>query len=304
MTEKNKLKISSLAKDVLFDEPMSRHTTFRIGGNADVFVNASSSEEIVSIISYCLEHHIPYMCMGNGSNMLVSDNGIRGVVISIGSNMSEVQVVDNMIYAEAGALMSKIASAALGAELSGFETLSGIPGTVGGGIYMNAGAYDGEIKSVLKNVTFISKNNDIVTMDTDQLELSYRHSIFETNGGIIVKCCLELKKGNKNEISAAMKEYSKRRSEKQPLSMPSAGSTFKRPEGHFAGKLIQDAGLMGFSIGGAQISTKHAGFIVNTGNATAADVLALIEHVRKTVFAQSGIMLEPEVRLIGEKNIQ
>ncbi len=304
MTEKNKLKISSLAKDVLFDEPMSRHTTFRIGGNADVFVNASSSEEIVSIISYCLEHHIPYMCMGNGSNMLVSDNGIRGVVISIGSNMSEVQVVDNMIYAEAGALMSKIASAALGAELSGFETLSGIPGTVGGGIYMNAGAYGGEIKSVLKNVTFISKNNDIVTMDTDQLELSYRHSIFETNGGIIVKCCLELKKGNKNEISAAMKEYSKRRSEKQPLSMPSAGSTFKRPEGHFAGKLIQDAGLMGFSIGGAQISTKHAGFIVNTGNATAADVLALIEHVRKTVFAQSGIMLEPEVRLIGEKNIQ
>lgn len=303
MTEKNKLKISSLAKDVLFDEPMSRHTTFRIGGNADVFVNASSSEEIVSIISYCLEHHIPYMCMGNGSNMLVSDNGIRGVVTSIGSNMSEVQVVDNMIYAEAGALMSKIASAALGAELSGFETLSGIPGTVGGGIYMNAGAYGGEIKSVLKNVTFISKNNDIVTMDTDQLELSYRHSIFETNGGIIVKCCLELKKGNKNEISAAMKEYSKRRSEKQPLSMPSAGSTFKRPEGHFAGKLIQDAGLMGFSIGGAQISTKHAGFIVNTGNATAADVLALIEHVRKTVFAQSGIMLEPEVRLIGEKNI-
>ena len=303
MTEKNKLKISSLAKDVLFDEPMSRHTTFRIGGNADVFVNASSSEEIVSIISYCLEHHIPYMCMGNGSNMLVSDNGIRGVVISIGSNMSEVQVVDNMIYAEAGALMSKIASAALGAELSGFETLSGIPGTVGGGIYMNAGAYGGEIKSVLKNVTFISKNNDIVTMDTDQLELGYRHSIFETNGGIIVKCCLELKKGNKNEISAAMKEYSKRRSEKQPLSMPSAGSTFKRPEGHFAGKLIQDAGLMGFSIGGAQISTKHAGFIVNTGNATAADVLALIEHVRKTVFAQSGIMLEPEVRLIGEKNI-
>lgn len=304
MTEKNKLKISSLAKDVLFDEPMSRHTTFRIGGNADAFINASSSEEIVSVISYCLEHHIPYMCMGNGSNMLVSDKGIRGVVISIGSNMSEVQVVDNMIYAEAGALMSKIASAALGAELSGFETLSGIPGTVGGGIYMNAGAYGGEIKSVLKNVTFISKNNDIVTMDTDQLELSYRHSIFETNGGIIVKCCLELKKGNKNEISAAMKEYSKRRSEKQPLSMPSAGSTFKRPEGHFAGKLIQDAGLMGFSIGGAQISTKHAGFIVNTGNATAADVLALIEHVRKTVFAQSGIMLEPEVRLIGEKNIQ
>ena len=304
MTEKNKLKISSLAKDVLFDEPMSRHTTFRIGGNADVFVNASSSEEIVSIISYCLEHHIPYMCMGNGSNMLVSDNGIRGVVISIGSNMSEVQVVDNMIYSEAGALMSKIASAALGAELSGFETLSGIPGTVGGGIYMKAGAYGGEIKSVLKNVTFISKNNDIVTMDTDQLELGYRHSIFETNGGIIVKCCLELKKGNKNEISAAMKEYSKRRNEKQPLSMPSAGSTFKRPEGHFAGKLIQDAGLMGFSIGGAQISTKHAGFIVNTGNATAADVLALIEHVRKTVFAQSGIMLEPEVRLIGEKNIQ
>lgn len=303
MTEKNKLKLSSLAKDVLFDEPMSRHTTFRIGGNADAFINASSSEEIVSVISYCLEHHIPYMCMGNGSNMLVSDNGIRGVVISIGSNMSEVQVVDNMIYAEAGALMSKIASAALGAELSGFETLSGIPGTVGGGIYMNAGAYGGEIKSVLKNVTFISKNNDIVTMDTDQLELGYRHSIFETNGGIIVKCCLELKKGNKNEISAAMKEYSKRRSEKQPLSMPSAGSTFKRPEGHFAGKLIQDSGLMGFSIGGAQISTKHAGFIVNTGNATAADVLALIEHVRKTVFAQSGIMLEPEVRLIGEKNI-
>ena len=300
MTERNKLKLSAIAQDIAFDEPMSRHTTFRIGGNADAFVNASSSQEIVSVITYCDEHRIPYMFMGNGSNMLVGDGGIRGVVISIGANMSKIQVVDNMIYAQAGALMSKVAAAALNAELTGFETLSGIPGTIGGGVFMNAGAYGGEIKNVLKNVTYIAKNSNIVTRDASDLELGYRSSRFSKKGGIIVKCCFELERGNKDEIAAAMKDYAQRRSDKQPLSFPSAGSTFKRPEGHFAGKLIQDAGLMGYSIGGAQVSDKHAGFIINTGGATAKDVLDLMEHVKKVVFDNSGVMLEPEVRLIGE----
>lgn len=299
LSDYNKAKLASMAADICFDEPMSNHTTFKIGGNAEAFINASSSAEIVAVIIYCTENNIPYIYMGNGSNVLVSDDGIAGVVISLGNNMSNVQVVDNMIYADAGALMSKVASTALKAGLTGFEALAGIPGTIGGGIYMNAGAYGSELKDVLKNVTYINRNNDIVTVDADELDLSYRHSIFEENGGIVVGCCLELAHGLPEMITEKMKDFAQRRRDKQPLEMPSAGSTFKRPEGYFAGALIQEAGLMGYSVGGAQVSEKHAGFVVNKGNATAEDVLTLISDVQRIVKEKTGVELEPEVKRLG-----
>lgn len=299
LSDYNKAKLASMAADICFDEPMSNHTTFKIGGNAEAFINASSSAEIVAVIIYCTENNIPYIYMGNGSNVLVSDDGIAGVVISLGNNMSNVQVVDNMIYADAGALMSKVASTALKAGLTGFEALAGIPGTIGGGIYMNAGAYGSELKDVLKNVTYINRNNDIVTVDADELDLSYRHSIFEENGGIVVGCCLELAHGLPEMITEKMKDFAQRRRDKQPLEMPSAGSTFKRPEGYFAGALIQEAGLMGYSVGGAQVSEKHAGFVVNKGNATAEDVLTLIGDVQRIVKEKTGVELKPEVKRLG-----
>lgn len=299
LTQTNKWKLSSIAKDICFDEPMNKHTTFRIGGCAEAYINASSSAEVVAVVIYCTENNIPYIYMGNGSNVLVSDEGIPGVVISVGNNMSNVQVVDNMIYADAGAMMSKVAAAARNAGLTGFEELSGIPGTIGGGIYMNAGAYGKELKDVIKNVTYIMRNNDVVTVGVDELDLSYRHSVFEENGGIIVGCCIELEHGNTDEISAKMADYAQRRRDKQPIELPSAGSTFKRPEGYFAGKLIQESGLMGYSVGGAQVSEKHAGFVVNKGGATAADVMELIKDVQRIVKEKTGVDLEPEVKQLG-----
>jgi len=197
-------------------------------------------------------------------------------------------------------LMSKVASVALKAGLTGFEALAGIPGTIGGGIYMNAGAYGSELKDVLKNVTYINRNNDIVTIDVSELDLSYRHSIFENNGGIVVSCCLELSHGLTDIITEKMKDFAQRRRDKQPLDMPSAGSTFKRPEGYFAGKLIEDCGLKGFSVGGAQVSEKHAGFVINKGGATAADIYRLCKEVEKRVRAKFGVSLEMEVKLLGE----
>ena len=290
-----------LAANVAFDEPMSKHTTFRIGGPADVFIEAESAEEIKRVIGYCRERSVPYMIMGNGSNMLVGDKGIRGAVIQVGRRMSSIESDGERITAGAGALMSAVASAALKAELSGFETLSGIPGTIGGGIYMNAGAYGGELKDVIETVTYIDENGDIITAENKDLDFSYRHSMFETRSCVILSCVLRLKRGVGAEIKAAMQDYNKRRSDKQPISMPSAGSTFKRPEGYFAGKLIQDSGLVGRSVGGAQVSEKHAGFIVNKGGATAADVLELIRLVQDTVEEKFGVRLEPEVRLTGEQ---
>ena len=298
LSEQNKERLKEIAAEVYFDEPMSKHTTFRIGGSAEVFIDASSSMEIGAVIIYCNENNIPYVYMGNGSNLLVKDEGIEGVVISIGSNMSKVQVVDNMIYAEAGALMSKVASAALKAGLSGFEALSGRPGTVGGAVFMNAGAYGTEMKDVLKNVTYIMKDSNVITVDASDLELSYRHSIFSTNGCIVTGCCFELQHGDAEEISMVMRDFAQRRRDKQPLEYPSAGSTFKRPEGYFAGKLIQDSGLMGYTVGGAQVSEKHAGFVVNKGGATAKDVLTLIADVVRIVKEKTGVTLEPEVRII------
>lgn len=295
------MEITEIAKDVKFNEEMKNHTTFKIGGPADVFVSAQSVDEIKAVLRYCAQSNMPCMIMGNGSNMLVGDGGIRGVVLHIGSKMSGCRIDGETVYAEAGILMSALSRRILEAELSGFEFASGIPGTLGGGIYMNAGAYGGELKDIIEEVTYIDENNEVKTAKRGELDFAYRHSIFETGKYVILSCVMKLKKGKSEEIKALMADYSKRRSDKQPISMPSAGSTFKRPEGYFAGKLIQDSGLMGCSIGGAQVSEKHAGFVVNRGGATAKDVLDLIEHVQKTVEEKFGVHLEPEVRLIGER---
>lgn len=286
---------------VVADEPMSAHTTFRIGGAADIFASVSSEKEISELIKLANKENVPYMVMGNGSNMLVGDRGIRGLVIHLGRNFSTVKADGNVIYAQAGALMSSIAAAAARASLTGFETLAGIPGTLGGALYMNAGAYGGEIGAVVRNVRYIDENGEIYSVSGSECCFGYRTSIFSKGKKYIVSAELELKTGDEKEIRAAMADYSARRSEKQPLSMPSAGSTFKRPEGYFAGRLIEDAGLKGYSVGGAQVSEKHAGFVVNKGGATAEDVLKLIEHIQNTVYEKNGVKLEPEVRLIGER---
>lgn len=293
--------LMSVTDNVLFDEKMSEHTTFRIGGRADAFVNVSGALEIEKVIHFCRDTDTPYMIMGNGSNMLVSDSGIRGVVIHIGKNMSKCRIEGETVFAEAGILMSNLAKKILEESLTGFEFAAGIPGTLGGGIYMNAGAYGGELKDIIESVTFICPDGLIKTETADKLDFSYRHSKFCEGGYTILSCKLKLKKGNYDDIKARMADLATRRAEKQPLSFPSAGSTFKRPEGHFAGKLIQDAGLMGYSIGGAMVSDKHAGFVVNKGGATAKDVTDLIEYIQKTVMEKFGVYLEPEVRLIGER---
>ena len=296
----NREEILKISPKALFDEPMSNHTSFKIGGSADAFVSVESKDEIKALIAYCKENDVPYLIMGNGSNMLVGDGGIRGVVIQIGSGMQHCEADGEMVYAEAGVLMSKLANVILRAELTGFETLCGIPGTLGGGIYMNAGAYGGEIKDVVTEVTYLTSDGEFVTAKNADLDFAYRHSIFCDKNYVILSALLKLTKGNYDEIKASMSDYNKRRNDKQPINMPSAGSTFKRPDGYFAGKLIQDCGLMGYTIGGAQVSEKHAGFIVNIGGATAADILALIQHVQAVVKRETGVDLEPEVKIMGE----
>lgn len=294
-------KLLAVTDNVLFDEDMKKHTSFRIGGSADAFVSPVSALEIEKIICCCRDTDTPYMIMGNGSNILVGDNGIRGVVIHIGSGMSKCRIEGCEVYADAGILMSALSKKLLEENLTGFEFASGIPGTLGGGIFMNAGAYGGELGDIIESVTFICPDGMIKTEEAEKLDFSYRHSMFQQGGYIILSCKLKLSKGNYDDIKSLMADYNSRRAEKQPLSLPSAGSTFKRPEGYFAGKLIQDAGLMGYSVGGAQVSEKHAGFVVNKGSATAKDVLDLIEHVQNTVENKFGVHLEPEVRFAGEK---
>lgn len=294
-------KLKKISPHILENEPMSNHTSFKIGGNADMFVSVKSEKELSELLVFARENGIVVTVMGNGSNMLVSDKGIRGLVIQIGSEMTDVKIDGETVWAEAGVLMSKLASVVLRENLSGFETLSGIPGTLGGGIYMNAGAYGGEIKDVVSKVTYVDEQGNMHTVTGKECDFSYRHSIFCDGGKYIVSAELLFRKGDYDEIKAAMADYNKRRSDKQPLAMPSAGSTFKRPDGYFAGKLIQDAGLMGYSIGGAAVSEKHAGFVVNKGGASAKDVLELINHIQKTVREKFGVELEPEVRLIGQQ---
>lgn len=281
------------------NEIMANHTTFKIGGPCDYFVEPYSCDEVKELITLLKENNLKYFILGNGSNLLVSDLGIEGVVIKIGSNMSNMSVDNNLITVDAGARLSALCSFALENSLSGLQFAWGIPGTVGGAIYMNAGAYGSEIKNVIKSCTFLNEDGEIVTLSGDELELGYRDSIFKRNNGIILSATFELGFGNKSEIRLEMDTLIARRKSKQPLEFPSAGSTFKRPEGNFAGTLIEAAGLKGCAIGGAEVSQKHAGFIINKDGATASDVRRLIEKVKETVFLSNSIKLETEVIFIG-----
>ena len=293
-------KFKAISPDLLENESMAKHTTFRVGGNADMYVSVKSVRELSSLIKLTRETDTPFLVIGNGSNILVKDKGIRGLVIEIGSGMSDFELKGNKIYAQAGVLISKLASLALNHSLSGMEEISGIPGTLGGGIYMNAGAYGGELKNIIKTVTYIDEYGEEKTVTADECEFGYRKSIFTNGGKYIVSAVLELEEGDKTEISEKMADYAKRRREKQPLSLPSAGSTFKRPEGYFAGALIQESGLKGYKSGGAMISDLHAGFVVNYDNATSQDILDVIKHTQETVLDKFGVMLETEVKIIGE----
>ena len=286
-------------KNVIFDEPMKKHTTFRIGGNADAFIIPESIEEVLLSIDLCEKNNIPYYILGNGSNVLVGDKGFRGAVIKIFKNLSKVEVSGSSIKAEGGALLSAVSKKALENGLQGLEFASGIPGTLGGGVCMNAGAYGGEMKDVIYKVTVL-KDGRVFEISNNQAEFSYRNSRMLKEKMVVLGAEMVLKKGNKDEISAKMMEFNRLRSEKQPLDFPSAGSTFKRPEGYFAGKLIMDSGLRGYTVGGAAVSEKHCGFVINKGGATAKDVLTLIDNVKKIVYDKFNVMLEPEIRIIGE----
>lgn len=293
-------KFKAISPDLLENESMAKHTTFRVGGNADIYVSVKSVRELSSLIKLARETDTPFLVIGNGSNILVKDKGIRGLVIEIGSGMSDFELKGNKIYAQAGVLISKLASLALNHSLSGMEEISGIPGTLGGGIYMNAGAYGGELKNIIKTVTYIDEYGEEKTVTADECGFGYRKSIFTNGGKYIVSAVIELSEGDRTEISEKMADYAKRRREKQPLSLPSAGSTFKRPEGYFAGALIQESGLKGYKSGGAMISDLHAGFVVNYDNATSQDILDVIKHTQETVLDKFGVMLETEVKIIGE----
>lgn len=284
----------------LVDEPMKKHTTFQIGGPADYLVLPSSTEDVQRIVRAASAAELPYMVLGNGSNVLVSDRGIRGVVIKLDAPMAEIRVEGNKVTAMAGALLKDVSKAAAEHGLAGLEYACGIPGSAGGAVFMNAGAYAGETKQVAHSVRAVTKNGEIREFTQEELDLGYRHSAFQTNGAIICEVTFECVPGDKDEIDEKIRDYTERRESKQPLEMPSAGSTFKRPKGYFAGTLIDQTGLKGLTVGGAQVSTKHAGFVVNKGGATAADVLHLIAEVQRRVQAAHGVLLHPEVRLIGD----
>ncbi len=286
---------------VIKNEPMKNHTSFKTGGCADYFISPKDGQSIIKIISALNKNNIKYYVFGNGSNMLVSDRGIEGAVIYIGENLSNIEIEDTKIIIGAGTLLSSAASAAQKAGLSGFEFASGIPGSFGGAVFMNAGAYGGEIKDVIEWVNVIDDELKERKLYKDELDLGYRTSIFQKKSYIILNGCISLKKDKPDDILSRMNELSLKRREKQPLNYPSAGSTFKRPEGYFAGKLIEDSGLKGKSVGGAQVSEKHAGFIVNTGSATTDDILELIKYCQDTVYEKFGVNIEPEVRFIGRK---
>ena len=290
-----------LGEDRVFtEELMSQHTTFKIGGPADYFLVPEKSEDVGAIVRLCKKEGIPYFILGNGSNLLVGDGGYRGVVIQIYKNMSAVKTEGTTITAQAGALLSAVAAAAKNASLTGFEFAGGIPGTIGGAAVMNAGAYGGEMKDVLCEVTVMDKEGEIFSLPAEKLELGYRTSVIAKKGYIVLEAVLELQKGEKEKIQAVMDDLKERRVTKQPLEYPSAGSTFKRPEGYFAGKLIQDAGLRGFQVGGAQVSEKHCGFVINKDQATASDVMNLMNQVSDKVYEEFGVRLQPEVKRLGE----
>lgn len=286
---------------VLLDEPMSKHTTFKIGGPADCFVIPSTVEEAVKVIKIIHKYNMPFTMIGNGSNLLVMDKGIRGIVVNLNERFAKIEQKENILRVQCGALMADVSKFAGSCSLTGLEFAVGIPGSIGGCVFMNAGAYDGEIKNAVKSVTTVTKNGKLVCYTKEQAQFGYRHSIFQDNGDLILEVELELSFGDKEAIEAKMADLTQRRETKQPLELPSAGSTFKRPPGYFAGTLIDQTGLKGLTVGGAQISTKHAGFVVNIGGATAQNVLDLIAQVQKRVYEKHGVKLYPEVKMIGEQ---
>ena len=287
-------------EQILIEEPMKKHTTFRIGGPAEYLILPQTAEEIADVVKLCRQEEIPWYIVGNGSNLLVADEGVRGVVIQLLRNFNQIQVEGCQIRMQAGAQNAAVAKRALDASLTGFEFAAGIPGTIGGAVVMNAGAYGGEMKDILKEVTVLDQNGMIRTIPAEELELGYRTSIIARKGYVVLEAVIVLKTGDQKEIKAAIDDLKEKRVTKQPLEYPSAGSTFKRPEGYFAGKLIMDAGLRGFSVGGAQISEKHCGFVINKGNATAKDVTELMDETKKIVMEKFGVALEPEVKRLGQ----
>ncbi len=287
-------------ENIKYCEMLKNYTTFRVGGEADALIIAENEEQLKGVLSYLPKVDIPYFVIGNGSNLLVGDKGYKGIIIKLAENMSEVTVVGNRVIAQAGASLAKVARAAMEHSLKGLEFAAGIPGTVGGGVIMNAGAYDGEMKMVVDSVTVIDNEGELLTLNNATMEFGYRTSVLKSQKFVVTECTFLLQPGDKEEIKAKMDDFGARRREKQPLEYPSAGSTFKRPEGYFAGKLIMDAGLAGFSIGGARVSEKHCGFVINTGDATAEDIKCLIEKVQEEVYRQFSVRLEPEVIMMGE----
>lgn len=285
---------------MLFEEPMSRHTTFRVGGEAECLIQIKEEEELIKLVPYLNQIGQKYFILGNGSNLLVGDKGYRGIIISLGGGMNKIEVDGNRICVQAGALLSQTAIAAREAGLSGMEFAVGIPGSIGGGIVMNAGAYDGEMKQITESVKVMDVEGRILTLDNETMEFGYRTSIIKNRPFIVLEAVLRLQTGDKEKIQQKMDELMAKRISKQPLNFPSAGSTFKRPEGYFAGKLIMDAGMRGYSIGGARVSDKHCGFIVNTGTATAADIKEVIEEVQERVKERFRVILEPEVVFLGD----
>ena len=285
---------------VLVKEPMASHTTFKIGGPADYFVKPETVEELAAVLKLCKEEEVPYFILGNGSNLLVGDKGFRGVVIQLYKNFDGMTIEGTTVTAKAGAMLVRVAKESGKAGLTGLEFASGIPGTIGGAMVMNAGAYGGEMKDVVTSVTVLTKDGEIKKLSGEEMNFRYRGSVVEDEDYIVLEAVMELKEGNLEEIQARMAELTLQRKTKQPIEFPSAGSTFKRPEGYFAGKLIQDAGLRGFQVGGAQVSEKHCGFVINAGGATAADVMSLMQQVSDKVNEEFGVTLEPEVKRIGQ----
>lgn len=290
----------ALKENIHLQEAMAAHTTFRVGGPAECFIEIENAQQLQKIQKYLYQVEYPFVVVGNGSNLLVSDNGYQGIVLQIGKKMSRIEVAGNVITAQSGASMAQVATAAWQNGLTGLEFASGIPGTVGGGVVMNAGAYGGELSQVVTEVQVLDKNSEFLTLDNDTMEFGYRRSTIRRKPFIVTEVVFELSPGNPADIRAKMDELAVKRREKQPLEFPSAGSTFKRPEGYYAGELIMNAGLRGFQVGGARVSDKHCGFVINAGYASAADIMDVIWEVQRRVKERFGVELEPEVVFLGE----
>lgn len=288
------------AENIRYEEPLKNYTTFRIGGIADCMISVESALQMQDVLRYLRKVELPFFILGNGSNLLVGDKGYRGVILRMTDGMNGVSADGCRIRAQAGASLAKAARTALEQGLTGLEFASGIPGSIGGGVIMNAGAYGGEMSQVVEYVTALDRNGEILTLDNEAMEFGYRTSAIKNNGFVVLECGFLLREAPQEKIRETMDDFAARRREKQPLEYPSAGSAFKRPRGHFAGKLIMDAGLRGLQVGGAKVSEKHCGFIVNCGDATAADVRALIERVQEEIFHRYQVRLEPEIIMLGE----